>query len=418
MEKLKEYITDELKHDFKRVIVASQNVSYDNLNVDNIFNKWAENKEKIFHLLGDQLIKNCGKIKINLPDKMRENKLNNFLDYLYSNTYSLYKSKLLTLCDPLISDVYNNKIKIDIPLDDGRIIPKGMKLNRAFGYFVQDKDLLTHIQDQYSIFLQDLKVEGELCISIHPLDFLSLSENNSNWRSCHSLDGDYRAGNLAYMSDNCTFIAYIKTKYDTHISRFGSVEWNNKIWRCLFFLNEDNTALFAGRQYPRNLELEPLNEILNILNIENLKEWKKCSNIPGILDKVWSKNKLFYNDLLNSSYYTDPYVATTCSTKYEMEDFTIGEDVGCLYCGQTIESGSSFFCEDHIGLENRVRCSYCGNYHDENEVEYVEGFGYVCKGCLEDNFVICEDCGKIIHNDDAYYDEETEMYYCEDCYNG
>ena len=45
MEKLKEYITDELKHDFKRVIVASQNVPYDNLNVDNIFNKWTENKE-------------------------------------------------------------------------------------------------------------------------------------------------------------------------------------------------------------------------------------------------------------------------------------------------------------------------------------------------------------------------------------
>ena len=63
MEKLKEYITDELKDDFKKVIAFSQNVSYDCLNVDNIFNRWAENKEKLFHLLGDQLIKNCGKIK-------------------------------------------------------------------------------------------------------------------------------------------------------------------------------------------------------------------------------------------------------------------------------------------------------------------------------------------------------------------
>ena len=403
MEELKEYVTDELKDNFKKVISFSQNVPYDYLKVDNIFNKWAENKEKIFHLLGDQLIKNCGKIKINLPDKMREDKLSNFLDYLYNHTYSIYKSTLITLCDPLISDVYNNKIKIDIPLDDGRVIPKGMKLNRAFGYFIQDKNLLTHIQDQYSIFLQDLKVEGELCISIHPLDFLSLSENNSNWRSCHSLDGDYRAGNLAYMSDNCTFVAYIKTPKDTNISRFGDVEWNNKIWRCLFFLNEDNTALFAGRQYPRNLELEPLNEILNILDIENLKEWKKCSDIPGILNKVWSKNKLFYNDLLNSSYYTDPYIATTISTKYEMKDFTIGEDVGCLYCGETIKHGSSVFCEDYVY---------------EDEAEYVDGYGYVCKCCLENYFIICENCGKIIHIDDAYYNEETGMSYCEDCYDG
>lgn len=418
MEELKECITEELKDNFKKVIAFSQNVPYNYLKVDNIFNKWAENKEKIFHLLGNQLIKNCGKIKINLPDKMRENKLTNFLDYLYNHTYSIYKSTLITLCDPIISDVYNNKIKIDIPLDDGRVIPKGMKLNRAFGYFIQDKNLLTHIQDQYSIFLQDLKLEGELCISIHPLDFLSVSENNSNWRSCHSLDGDYRAGNLAYMSDNCTFVAYIKTPKDTNISRFGDVEWNNKIWRCLFFLNEDNTALFAGRQYPRNLELEPLNEILNILDIENLKEWKKCSDIPGILNKVWSKNKLFYNDLLNSSYYTDPYIATTISTKYEMKDFTIGEDVGCLYCGETIKHGSSVFCEEHIGLENKIICEYCGDYVYEDEAEYVDGYGYVCKCCLEDHFVICENCGKIIHNDDAYYNEETGMYYCEDCYDG
>ena len=28
-------------------------------------------------------------------------------------------------------------------------------------------------------------------------DYLSLSENAFNWRSCHALDGEYRAGNLS-----------------------------------------------------------------------------------------------------------------------------------------------------------------------------------------------------------------------------
>ena len=85
---------------------------------------------------------------------------------------------------------------------------------------------------------------------MHPLDFLSLSENNSNWRSCHALDGDYRAGNLNYMADDVTIVAYIKSSSgDEKLREFPkSVPWNNKKWRALLFINED--VCYLGRQYP------------------------------------------------------------------------------------------------------------------------------------------------------------------------
>ena len=43
-------------------------------------------------------------------------------------------------------------------------------------------------------------MEGYLYLSIHPLDYLSISETNHGWRSCHALDGEYRNGNLSYLT--------------------------------------------------------------------------------------------------------------------------------------------------------------------------------------------------------------------------
>ena len=73
---------------------------------------------------------------------------------------------------------------------------------------------------------------------MHPLDYLSLSENTYNWRSCHSLDGEYRAGNLSYMMDKSTVICYLKSNDDVILSNFGpEVKWNSKKWRVLLYFS-------------------------------------------------------------------------------------------------------------------------------------------------------------------------------------
>ena len=83
------------------------------------------------------------------------------------------------------------------------------------------------------------------------MDYLSSSENNYNWRSCHSLDGEYRAGNLSYMLDSSTIVVYLSPKEKAILPNFpDNVPWNSKKWRVLFFLSNDWNMLFAGRQYP------------------------------------------------------------------------------------------------------------------------------------------------------------------------
>lgn len=106
---------------------------------------------------------------------------------------------------------------------------------------------------------------GKLCISIHPLDFLSSSENNYNWRSCHSLDGDFAVGNLSYLQDGCTAICYLKGADNVKLPNFpATVPWNDKKWRMLVHISKNKDFIFAGRQYPFFSE-DALNKVKTLL---------------------------------------------------------------------------------------------------------------------------------------------------------
>ena len=124
----------------------------------------------------------------------------------------------------------------------------GMKLVKAFKFFEQDKVTLETIQNEASRLIQEDKIEGKLRVSVHPLDFLSASENTYNWRSCHALDGEYRAGNLSYMCDRSTVMVYLCTEDKKKLPRFpASVPWYSKKWRMLLHFSDNWDMIFAGR---------------------------------------------------------------------------------------------------------------------------------------------------------------------------
>ena len=115
---------------------------------------------------------------------------------------------------------FTNRVINSTVTDNGDKIPKDMKLLKAFKFFESNKETLEALQAAASMIIQEDKVEGTLCLSVHPLDFLSASENNHNWRSCHALDGEYRAGNLSYMTDSCTIMCYLKSDKDEKLPKY------------------------------------------------------------------------------------------------------------------------------------------------------------------------------------------------------
>ena len=213
-------------------------------------NDWEENKCKFYSRLpGNKLIyQSHAPITMSISEDDKKAELDCFIDNIRWR-YGLFE--LRDFVENNRKDFYNNILSEDYSMNNGTIIPKGMKIIKAFKYFVEDKEILTEIQDKASMLIQNTKISGYFCMSVHPLDYLSLSENTHNWRSCHALDGEYRAGNLSYMSDNCTIICYIKSEHDAVLPRFpDDVPWADKKWRMLLHVSDDDTMVISGRHYP------------------------------------------------------------------------------------------------------------------------------------------------------------------------
>lgn len=133
------------------------------------------------------------------------------------------------------------------------------------------------------------------------------------------------------MTDTSTFMCYIKGKDNAKLPNFpDDVPWNSKKWRMLCFLSNDNSMLFAGRQYPFEISsvLELVAKIVNVLFRSSFHRWYHdkirddettgiCLNSPyiavghdllpmNILVKD-AEGSMHYNDLLYSSCYSPYY---------------------------------------------------------------------------------------------------------------
>lgn len=52
-------------------------------------------------------------------------------------------------------------------------------------------------------------VQQKALLSIHPCDFLEMSNTDNTWHSCHNLDdGEYQGGTLSYMCDEVSMVFY------------------------------------------------------------------------------------------------------------------------------------------------------------------------------------------------------------------
>lgn len=329
---------------------------------------------------------------------------------------------------------FNNITNLDyyIPSQD-KIIKKGTKIIRAFKYFEKDKNIRTEIQNEASRIIQEDKISGTLCISVHPLDFLSSSENDHNWRSCHALDGDYRAGNLSYMADYGTVMIYLKSDHDTKLPNFpASVPWNSKKWRVLLFFSNDNRMIFLGRQYPfvadgaSEFILEKLlpklglngwtpwtTTMINNVVIDNHTHYLKDSYIP-VGGRLLQLNELIqdgedalnFNDLLRSSCYKPMYsyrapTGTISHYGSHKTRFVIGGPVNCLRCGQNhIVLSSTMLCPNceekygHLENDDYGYCICCDRHFSLDSGILLED-GWVCPECADTQTEVCSKCGSL-----------------------
>jgi hypothetical protein len=200
----------------------------------------------------------------------------------------------------------------------------------------------------HSLVLNQKKSVGELCLSIHPMDYWTMSDNDCDWDSCMNWreQGGYRAGTVEMMNSPCVVVAYLKASDPFYISR--GMEWNNKKWRQLFIVNED--VIMGIKDYPyHNPNIgKVVNAWLKELAEKNLG-WKYCDKLlpyhPG--EEIAHPN---YPDEKKFAFYfhtNDMYNDTGCCNHY-------------IYIRDTLHESGKDFYSPTINYSGKSQCVSCG----------------------------------------------------------
>lgn len=461
---------EDIREQFKSVIRFSQNIP--DPQVDYLFREWETNKEKFIKRFGGLIYEWSEPIEFTLDDAQKRMRAMEFATTV-SDTFN--NPVLAEFIDENLDGFFENKVVKTVPNSE---ILEGMKLLKAFKYFEPNKAALRNIQDIASQIIQENKIRGTLCFSVHPLDYLSSSENTYNWRSCHALDGEYRAGNLSYMVDNCTFMVYLKGADNQHLYGFGPVEWNSKKWRMLIHASETDDIMFAGRQYPFSSK-SGIDTVLNIYNSLMISEklnspfcygsyhkygsWRAdyidsyvpfdATDMEDVvhlsgkylvyanqlidLNKVVLEgpNCLNYNDILKSTCYRYPYYAILDPYGYHSVEHllnhpvVVGDEVPCLHCGkELIHNTETMRCDDcelEFGTEENdvySSCDCCGaRIYVDDAICVGDDGDLICDSCFHSHAFVCDCCGGVYYEADKVFildekDSNEGRWYCRGCY--
>ena len=299
-------------------------------------------------------------------------------------------------------------------------VSTGSKLTKMIGKiaFAYGIPYFEDFRIRHSQALNQKKLKGRLTLSIHPLDYMTMSDNECDWSSCMSWkeDGCYRQGTVEMMNSPMVLVAYLESANNPMAIPLsdGKVEyWNSKKWRELFIVNDN--IICEVKSYPyRNKYIT--GEVLNwlkeldnkmrseywinqmIREVENTKYkdyWsEKYCAFDTYGEPAGSKyviehqivvkpyTTLMYNDFSTGHLgYFPRYVENRLDTKIE---FCYSGKSECMICGAagekfTWDSEGDTICLDCSGYS---RCDVCDDRIYDGDSYIVDG-NILCESCYE-----------------------------------
>jgi hypothetical protein len=273
-------------------------------------------------------------------------------------------------------------IKVNSSCKASRMIGKIAKAFNLEGY--------EEFRLKHSMCLNQKKLKGTLCLSIHPLDYITMSDNASNWNSCMSWedDGCYKQGTVEMMNSPCVVVAYLKGSQDMSLG--DGTFWNNKKWRQLFIIHKDCIAGVKGYPYRSDgLVEQAMDWILNMVGKDKFTVPQKiqpfyAQTIDGIGDVVFSpETYMMYNDFAE-----DHWVAFNKETVHDGDrvEFYYSGLSECMHCGAA-GNEVDFLGEGCLVCERcdtKRACEYCGEIWNDDELTEIDGM-WLCPDCVADD---------------------------------
>ena len=418
------------------------------IGVDEWLKYWSTNKIKMYKLLGNQFIHRVpfeyNKSKMELDQQISDLVRLDDFPYDFENwimshkdIFPSYVRHYMYNCSHrycLLKDCTGEEFKFKLENNKKTLqFQKDMKPLRAIGRFLtycKDIDGVDKIKKSFenfriahSMILNDKVIKGNMVISIHPLDFMTMSDNNSNWGSCMSWKelGCYRVGTIEMLNSNNVLCCYIEnsTPYYFDLNELGNKEylWANKKWRQLVYFTKD--IIVSGKPYPyANDEItKALIGIIRDLARKNLG-W------------TYSFGPELYKDMqyINSSFSMNR--ARSYIQWGDMNKHNILFDTKGMYNDMLNDNSTNYWCVRNkvkhnqiISYSGKAPCLCCGNqiiYDSYDDYDYNERYNNVnatvCDDCL--NNFRCSFCEQSEPNRKHYHiflENGTEVCICEDC---
>lgn len=413
--------------------------------IDTVLKAWSKNKNTLFKAFGQKL---RIKKKVTIPrdsvlyqQKLQEIYRPCFIYYFSEvKAFTNYEKVLERTKNSFIADVFSYfcihalaRMEEDIAytqdkcledarhfsdlfkygyLEEGRIcshsseyhfhlfkstIKPGMKIFKTIQNVLKamnytDMTLFNNWRNKVNNLSMNQNLSANLVLSIHPLDFVTMSDNACNWHSCMGWisDGCYHAGTLEMMNSNMAVVAYLENENPFYFDEEKKYTAPNKSWRALLFVHKN--IMLVGKNYPfynKDLCLTVLDFMRHTLN--NTLHWKYQFINQEYRDMIHFFGNSFIRDELDLEW-------DRCRTHNSIMFYTYGmyndiiEDTDTIYwcCRNKIKKSMK------ISLSGTASCLCCGEpiIHSSNIAGYGSlGHKVICQSCKTNNS--CRVCGAV-----------------------
>ena len=341
--------------------------------------------------------------KFNSWDSACSNFRRTFDRFLWEHRIDLgqdyYKLQMLMDTNALLNTCYDDdEFSVNAPNDRVIKVQKGCrpmriisKVAKAYGGL----EGLEEFQNEVSVILTQKKLTGVMTLSIHPMDYMTMSHNTLGWSSCMDWTdrGCYRRGTVEMMNSPCVVVAYLASDEDMNFRANGTrYSWNNKKWRELFIVTPEVITGVKGYPYQNSDLVKLVNSWLRELAEENLG-WK------------YDKENVKYDHRYTFSHKHDNGEYANIKLVFETE--TMYNDFGTTTHHAII--GSETNGEVYTNYSGAEMCLMCGATD-----AYFDGEGaLMCENC--DDPVYCDCCGERIDDSDDQYELDGQTF-CYSCY--
>ncbi|MDD4690482.1 MAG: hypothetical protein PHE51_12175 [Eubacteriales bacterium] len=332
-------------------------------------------------------------------------------ELMYSNIWDSFisdKFRQLINTKNIVKNYYDGET-FELPLPNGKALKiiHGCKIMKQLSKIAAAYNLprFEEFRIAHSMVLNQRNLTGELCLSIHPLDYITMSDNDCGWDSCMSWEqnGDYRMGTVEMMNSPCVVVAYLKSEHDFDVS---GIQWNSKKWRELFVVTKDVIVGILGYPYHNDgLVDECIGWLKNLAQNAGLGEY--CDDIYTIEQnrKVFVKelnNSVRFDFNTNCMYndFRDEHRCYISKTAEEYTEICYSGPTECMFCGDLIKyshDDNMLICDE---CDESERCDCCGNRCSGDYRVVLEGGEIVCRDCYDEHCCECALTGEIMpyHN--------------------